>query len=595
MCLLDHFHEIVACDFEFNGGPGERSHPVCAVAWELRSGRKWRIWEDQFGTKPPFPTGRDSVFVSYLASAELGCFRSLGWPMPERILDLFAEFRNLTNGCQTVAGNSLLGALAHFGLDGIDATEKEQMRRRILAGAPWLPGEPEAVLDYCQSDVTALNRLLPAMAPPLDLPRALLRGRYMSAVAAMEQTGVPINTGRLGQLIGAWNEIRDRLIARIDPDYRVYEGQTFKLERFERYLERNRIPWPRLPSGQLDLEDRTFKEMSKIYPVIAPLRELRYTLSQLKLWRLTVGSDGRNRCLLSPFSSRSSRNQPSSAKFIFGPSVWLRNLIEPPPGHGLAYLDYEQQEFAVAAALSRDPNMLAAYESGDCYLAFAKQAGVVPVDGTKLSHPVERELFKLCVLAVQYGMEARSLAVRIGRPEFEARRLLQHHREIYRRFWQWISNLVDHAVLSGYQQTVFGWTNWIPATGRALVKKRDGDSRGNGLRDGESFNPRSLRNFPMQATSAEILRLAICLGVERGVEVCAPVHDAVLICAPLDRLEADVERMLQCMAEASRVVLNGFEIRTEAKPVRSPDHYSDPRGERMWQEILSLLPTTTYE
>ena len=93
----------------------------------------------------------------------------------------------------------------------------------------------------------------------------------------------------------------------------------------------------------------------------------------------------------------------------------------------------------------------------------------------------------------------------------------------------------------------------------------------------------------MQANGAEMLRLACCLGIERGIEICAPIHDAVLIRAPLDRLETDVERMCECMTEASQVVLDGFEVRTDAKLVRYPDHYNDPRGERMWQEILSLL------
>jgi DNA polymerase-1 len=142
-------------------------------------------------------------------------------------------------------------------------------------------------------------------------------------------------------------------------------------------------------------------------------------------------------------------------------------------------------------------------------------------------------------------------------------------------------------VLTGSQQTVFGWTNRVPVAGRGSLKKREEDRIGK--KGDESFNPRSLRNFPMQANGAEMLRLACCLGIERGIEVCAPVHDAVLVCAPLDRLEADVERMRAAMAEASRVVLDGFVVRTEAKLVRSPDHYSEPRGERMWHEILSLL------
>ena len=345
MHLLDHFREVILCDFEFISRPGERQIPVCMVAKELRSGRQLRIWEDQFGPDPPFGTGPDTLFVSYFASAELGCFRALNWPMPMRVLDPFTEFRNLTNGWPTIAGNNLLGALAHFGLDGIGTEEKDEMRARILRGGPWLPGEPQAILSYCQTDVESLGKLLSIMLPQIDLPRALYRGRYMSAVAAMEFHGVPINTQRLGQLIASWDLIQDRLIARIDAGYGVYEGRTFKLHRFEQYLIRNGIPWPKLSSGQLDLQDSTFREMSRIYPILTPLRELRYTLSQLRLRDLAVGSDGRNRCLLSPFSSRTGRNQPSNSRFVFGPSTWLRNLIEPPPGCGLAYVDFEQQEF----------------------------------------------------------------------------------------------------------------------------------------------------------------------------------------------------------------------------------------------------------
>ena len=136
----------------------------------------------------------------------------------------------------------------------------------------------------------------------------------------------------------------------------------------------------------------------------------------MRLNDLAVGSDGRNRTILSAFRSRTGRNQPSNTKYIFGPSVWLRGLIKPPPGHGIAYVDWSQQEFGIAAALSGDTAMQAAYRSGDPYLAFAKQAGAVPSDATKASHKETRELFKQCVLGVQYGMEAEALAARIGQP-----------------------------------------------------------------------------------------------------------------------------------------------------------------------------------
>src|SRR5262245_37889446 len=101
--MLDAFREIVLVDFEFAVTPGNRPQPVCLVAHELRSGRQFQIWQDQFAPAPPYATGPDVLFVAYYASAELGCCRVLGWPMPERVLDLFCEFRARTNGLDTPA------------------------------------------------------------------------------------------------------------------------------------------------------------------------------------------------------------------------------------------------------------------------------------------------------------------------------------------------------------------------------------------------------------------------------------------------------------------------------------------------------------
>jgi hypothetical protein len=74
-----------------------------------------------------------------------------------------------------------------------------------------------------------------------------------------------------------------------------------------------------------------------------------------------------------------------------------------------------------------------------------------------------------------------------------------------------------------------------------------------------------------------------------GVEVCAPVHDAVLICAPLDRLKEDIAAMRAAMAEASRAVLGGFELGTDAAVVLYPNRYMDARGQVMWERVTKLL------
>jgi hypothetical protein len=214
--VIAFFREVVVLDFEFVVAPGERPRPLCLVAHELRFGRRFRLWRDQFGASPPYATGPDVLFVVYYASAELGCYRVLGWPMPERILDLFAEFRDRTNGLPTPTGSGLLGALAYFGLDAIGAAEKKEMQEAIGSGTWEGRFSPPEILDYCQGDVDALIRLLTAMLPQIDLPRALLRGRYMAAAAAMEHNGTPIDVETWARLREGWTGIQDDLIRSID-------------------------------------------------------------------------------------------------------------------------------------------------------------------------------------------------------------------------------------------------------------------------------------------------------------------------------------------------------------------------------------------
>ncbi len=573
---LESFAEIWCVDTEYSAPSGHRPTPICLVAQELRSGRQLRLWEDQLAQlrAAPFRTDRHAIFVAFAAAAEFSVFHQRGWPAPERTLDLFFEFRALTNGLQTPSGSGLLGAMVYHGLPVMEAAEKESMRQLAIRGGPFTDAEREALLAYCAEDVAALARLLPAMMPRVDLPRALLRGRYAWAVAAMEHRGIPLDLPTFEHLKGRWSAVQSQLVVEVDQRYRVFEGTTFKRDRFAHYLVDRGIPWPMLETGQLDLSDDTFRSQAKAHPAVAELRELRAALGQMRLFEdLSIGPDGRNRTSIAPFRARTGRNQPSNAKFIFGPSRWLRSLIRPAPGMAVAYLDFISQEIAVGAALSGDAAMLEAYSSGDFYLSFAKQAGAVPADATKATHGEARSLFKAAALAVMYGMGPESLAQKIGKPTATAAELLVLHRRTYPAFWKWSQAAVDRATLTGQIQTVFGWPLKVgPSTDPTRP----------------AANPRALSNFPVQGNAAEMLRLACCLLVERGIGLCAPVHDAVMVEGPTDQIEDVVAQTRDAMAEASRVVLRGFEIGADAKIVRWPDRYVDHAGASFWETVMRL-------
>jgi hypothetical protein len=312
--------------------------------------------------------------------------------------------------------------------------------------------------------------------------------------------------------------------------------------------------------------------MSKSHTQVAALHELRITLAQMRTLKLHVGTDGRNRTLLSPFASKTGRNQPSTTKFIFGNSAWLRSLIKPEEGFGLAYVDFSSQEIAIAAALSGDEKMLQAYETGDPYTAFAVQAGLAPEGATKSSHKEIRNRCKQIMLGVGYGMGAEALALAAGIHRVEANGLLNNHRMTYRIFWKWAEANQMRALMGEPLATPLGWK---------LQLRNDPDP-----------NDRSLLNWPMQSTGADIMRLAACMLTEADIEVCCPVHDAFLVRFSLADEADTIAQTTRLMVGASEVVMgDGYACRVDADIVRYPDRYMDERGEKMFSTITRLLDT----
>ncbi len=417
MNRLDAYAELWAFDFEFRGGEaGEHYDVVCLVARELRTGHTLRLWQGELGAHPPYRTDDKALLICFVASAECGCHLNLNWPLPACLLDLSPEFRNSVNGRAVPHGYGLVGALERYGLATVGQKQKEARRETILKGPPWSEAERTGILDYCQSDVDGLAALLGHLLPAIDVPRALLRGEFVKGSALMEYRGIPIDMAIFSQLRDplVWDRIREGLIPEVDRAYGVYQGRVFRADRFEAFLNHQNIPWPRLPdTGRLDLKEATFRAQAKTHTQVAPLHELRHTLSKLRRIKLQVGSDARNRTVLWPFKSKTERTQPKATQYVFGPSVWLRSLIQPTPGQAVAYVDYSAMEFGIAAALSGDQRMLDAYAS-DPYLDFAISFGAAPPGATKKSHAEVRERFKVMLLGTQYCMGPASLAARLG-------------------------------------------------------------------------------------------------------------------------------------------------------------------------------------
>ena len=563
------FDRIIVCDSEFYQPDGHRPKPHIFVAVDVATqlvataiNSVWavRAWLEDL----------KALWVFFYAPADLSALLAAGATLPAHVLDLHAEFRCLHNSARTTKRAGLLSALAHYGIEYPHHVWKKDMQ--TLAGhTEIVTGEDaEALKTYCIADTLATARLFAAMQPSISLDEALLRGRYTKAVAKMETAGIPLDVKGLEKLRKFREPLTHDLIKSLPMHAEVYRDGVFYERGLAAWAESLEIPWPQLASGKLALTATVFADMAARYPEVAPLAETREVLGQLRAESISVGPDGRNRCMLSPFGSKTGRNQPSNSKYIWGQSRWMRGLIQPVEGTGIAYIDWRQQEFGIAAALSGDRKMLEAYRSDvDPYIMFARYSGVVSPTFTRYDTGGEliRNKFKACLLGAQYGMGARKLAGRIGTSVKEAQTLLGLHRKVYPTYWRWLRRIHSCHELRHRLSTLFGWEMQTDAMS----------------------NYGTIINFPVQANAAEMLRLACCCLTEAGLTVIAPVHDAVVIEAPLEVLEAEAKNAQSIMAEVSAIFLESLTLDTDVSYVRYPCRYVDKEGQGMWNVIQDKM------
>ncbi len=588
------YREVWALDTEFNFRPssaytfpadpqpeGSIQHPVCLVARELYSGRMVTLFEDEFGPEPPFSVGPENLFIAYTATAEWLTFLALGWPLPESVFDCFIEYRRHICGTprdiKKKGNKGLLKALEHFHIHtGVTADMKDDERDFILRGGPWPKlSDRQRILDYCDTDVRPLFRLAerllhsdccgkPLRSDPKGLAQAVHRGRYSTAAARMEHTAISVDNDLLDRVLVNWSAIKAAIITELDV-FGVYPGGHFNNALFLERMDELGIRWPRTASGLPKVNKETVKDMTFTYPQLAPFRELRNQLAEMDLEQLQIGADGRNRTPCRMFGSKTGRNTPSANQYLFGLSKWARHFLKPPPGKAVAYLDYRNQEYHIAGVLSGDSELLAMLAAPDPYMAFAIMAGLAPAGATKQSHPEIRAVCKVLLLGCNYGMGTELFALKANIPLMEAEMIHKRLKRTFSRYHEWSSEVVREARAGHWLHTVFGWRQFMDQSGVTTIK-----------------------NWPMQAAGAEMTRLACCLATERGVSVCGPIHDAILIEAPIDGIDAAVATARAAMEEASREVLDGHTVPVDAEIVRWPDRYQPEDGRDMWERVLRL-------
>lgn len=529
------------------------------------------------------------ILVAFAVTAEARSFLSLNLdPTKFKWIDLYLEYRQLLNhntsleyGRQLIKGRvvtthkpppkyarteednfknkskpeyNLSAALFKLLNIKIDTAHKTKMRNLIISNPVEFETEDrKSILDYCESDVIYLPQLLKAIVKEYKKllsqtemktlkSEMLLRGEFAARSAIIEATGYPINVQATRNFSNSVQSILNdcsKEINELFPGIQVFEYNK-KTDRYVRKEKKLREwlttqghsskDWTVTEKGALSLSLDAFTKhynFAHTYPKnnfgaqMVRYLKLKQSLNgfmprPLNSTRKTfwdfVGSDGRVRFFQGIYGSQAARSQPSATAFIPLKAAWTRALIQPPKGRALCSVDYGSQEFLISALMSNDVNMIKAYASGDPYLFLAKLAGDVPEDGLREKYSTERSIYKTVALGLSYGLTKFGLAKQLTQnlkrevDEDEAEELIEKFYNAFEDFGEFKTDTLDEYETESKLKLKCGWYLF-----------------------GDNDNHRSVTNFPVQGNASAILRRAVKLVQEAGLNIVYTLHDAITI------------------------------------------------------------------
>jgi hypothetical protein len=552
--------------------------PITSCAIDLGTGEEHVFW----GRDPrlaDFICGHaGDLFIAHNLIAEAKYLLQVGINPPTSWFDTMTAYRFVTNA-EYVKPFGLLKAAADLGLPIHVADAEKKVLQTWVGNLEFNPENPEhrrRIRDYCLGDCragAALYRRLVGEVPPTWMSYVVT---FCLATARAELRGIPLDIAAYSRLEEQKEAVLNCVLARVNAVYPVFRGQQLDKRALLRWCAGRGVGWPerwspRTGRKYLPFDDRAFKIVSERDSFLAMVREANKTAKLFGDRDLTVDHDrGRHYYGNVVLAQKTSRT--SFKGFLFTAPKWMRWLVTPStPNHIILSVDFTAEEILIAGYLARDAAMVKGYQAGDAHLNFAVLAGAAPAGASKDDprYAAVRRRYKAFNLGVNYGQSAYGIAEKTGMYLQEARSLLAQHKRAYPAFWDFMGRYTADAFRRGRAVTKAGWP------------------RGATRYD----NARSVANFAVQGTGADLMRLSVIYLTQNKAPLLAQIHDGFLFechrsqlaevrCAIDDALRRAVEQLLP--GAAMRWTTDVFENR-----------YDDPDGEPLWQLVSGFIGRKT--
>lgn len=545
---LAEAREPVALDSETAPLPAYAGYPSAGLDPHLSRIRLLQLYD-----------GGSTVFVFDLFRLDPDLFVPL-WSHPlvahNAVFDLkhllHAGARPRSLGCTLLMANALTGR--RRGLAHLVETHLGWRLAKALQTSRWdAPDLSEGQITYAALDAVAVWRLFQLLRA--ELARRGLSRTYrlmrdaQPAVARMELNGIHFDRDAHRALSARWQRSRDgahqMLVRLLGPAISPTSGKQLS-QWLQRELTTDELHgWPRTPTGELKVDGAALARFPD-HPILAPLR----TFKEYNTLLSTFGGGFADH--VSPATGRihasfSLAGTSTGRMSCRDPNVQnipredaFRRLFGAPNGRTLVVADYSQIELRVAALVSGDHNMLAAYGRGeDLHRRTAAVIAGVPL---KRVTAAQRQAAKAVNFGLLYGQGARGLAgyarqtYGVAMGETAARKAIEAFFHAYPGLRWWQEETLKEARRSG----------WVGTPGGRRVNVMAGSAAG---RRQPSYT--GALNSPIQGGAAEVMMAALArldtALADTGARLVNVVHDEVVVESPVEAAHEVRRRVVAAM------------------------------------------------
>lgn len=443
--------------------------------------------------------------------------------------------------------------LALIGLDQVAGSGRSARPLDQLA--------PAELAGYAGGRAAALLRLRPIMEQHLrDLEVDYLYHEVelplVPVLVAMERAGIAVDTAYLGEmsreLAAQLAEIEAEVMSLASAPFNLNAPQQLARFLFDELKLKSR---KRTKTGYSTDAD-TLDSLREEHPIVTRILEHRQ-LSKLKSTYVDalpglVGADGRVHTTFNQAATATGRLSSTNPNLMNIPvrteiGQRIRRCFRAQSGEDvLVSADYSQIELRIAAHLSQDPALIAAFQAGeDIHAATAAR-----VFGTSIAEvdKDQRRLAKVANFGSIYGQGVYGLSQQLAIPTDVARDFLAQYWTAYAGLKDYLDRVREEARRTGVVVNETGRRRAIPdlmSSNRQLQQAAE----------------RMAINFPIQSLAADIIKIAM-VRIHRHLAAAGlrgrmllQVHDELVFEVPRDELEEFAKFVPGIMAGAYQLTV----------------------------------------